>query len=186
MIEIRVHGRGGQGAVVASKALAIAVAKQGKYVQSFPEFGVERRGAPVYAFTRIDDKEIFVRSKIYNPQHIVVLDPTLIDAIDVTEGLLKGGWIVINSTKPPSEFPELKKDYKVATVDASAIAIKHRLGPKIAPIVNTAILGAFAKVTGIISIDAIVEGIKEIVPIKPEENAEAAKEAYNSVKFEEA
>jgi len=185
MIEIRVHGRGGQGAVIASKALAIAVAKQGKYVQSFPEFGVERRGAPVYAFTRIDDKEIFVRSKIYNPHHIVVLDPTLIDAIDVTEGLLKGGWIVINSTRSPSEFPKLIKDYKVATVDASGIATKYRLGSKIAPIVNTAILGAFAKVTGILSLDAIVLGIKEIVPIKPEENAKAAAEAYNSVKFEE-
>jgi len=185
MIEIRIHGRGGQGAVVASKALAIAVANEGKYVQSFPEFGVERRGAPVYAFTRIDDKDIYVRSKIYQPDHIVILDPTLIDAIDVTEGLKKGGWIVINSAKKPEEFAQFTKDYRVATVDAYSIAIKYRLGPKTSPIVNTAILGAFSMATKIVDIDALVKGIKEIVPIKPEENGEAAREAYKSVNFEE-
>ncbi|TES92403.1 MAG: pyruvate ferredoxin oxidoreductase [Candidatus Cloacimonadota bacterium] len=184
MIEIRVHGRGGQGAVVASKALAIAVANEGKFVQSFPEFGVERRGAPVYAFTRIDDKEIFVRSKIYEPDHVLVLDPTLIEAIDVTEGLKKGGWILINTTKKPNDFPHLAKDYSVATVDAYKIANKYGLGSKASPIVNTAILGAFSKITGIISLELIMEGIKEIVPIKPQENADAAKEAYNSVNFE--
>lgn len=185
MIEIRVHGRGGQGAVVASKALAIAVASEGRYVQSFPEFGVERRGAPVYAFTRIDDKEIYVRSKIYNPDHVVVLDPTLIEAIDVTEGLHKGGWILINTTKKPSDFQEFCKDFRVATVDAYAIAIKYGLGPKASPIVNTAILGAFSKISGVVSLDVLLKGIKEIVPIKPEENAEAATEAYNSVNFKE-
>ncbi len=186
MLEIRVHGRGGQGAVVASKALAVAVAHEGRYVQSFPEFGVERRGAPVYAFTRIDDKEIFVRSKIYNPHHVVVLDPTLIEAIDVTDGLEKGGWIVINSMKKPSEFTQLAKDYRIATVDAYTIAIKYRLGPKTSPIVNTAILGAFVKVTGVVKLPSLLEAIKEMVPIKPEDNAKAAEEAYNSVTLEEA
>ena len=185
MIEIRVHGRGGQGAVVASKALAIAVASEGRYVQSFPEFGVERRGAPVYAFTRIDDKEIYVRSKIYNPDHVVVLDPTLIEAIDVTEGLHKGGWILINTKKPPGDFQEFCKDFRVATVDAYNIAIKYKLGPKASPIVNTAILGAFSKISGVVSLDVLLKGIKEIVPIKPEENTQAATEAYNSVNFKE-
>jgi 2-oxoacid:acceptor oxidoreductase gamma subunit (pyruvate/2-ketoisovalerate family) len=185
MLEIRVHGRGGQGAVVASKALAVAVANEGKYVQSFPEFGVERRGAPVYAFTRIDDKEIFVRSKIYEPHHVVVLDPTLIEAIDVTEGLKKGGWIVINTVKKPSEFPDLTKDYRVATVDAYNIAIKHRLGPKTSPIVNTAILGAFVRVTGVVKLTSLLDAIKQIVPIKPEDNAKAAQEAHDSVTLEE-
>jgi 2-oxoacid:acceptor oxidoreductase gamma subunit (pyruvate/2-ketoisovalerate family) len=183
MIEVRVHGRGGQGAVVASKALAIAVAIEGKYVQSFPEFGVERRGAPVYAFTRIDDKEIFVRSKIYNPDHIVVLDPTLIDAIDVTSGLKKGGWILINTSKKASDFPDLVKDYKVATVDAYSIANKYHLGSKASPIVNTAILGAFIKLTGVVGLDSLIKGIRDIVPIKPDENSEAAKEAYDSVEY---
>jgi 2-oxoacid:acceptor oxidoreductase gamma subunit (pyruvate/2-ketoisovalerate family) len=185
MLEIRVHGRGGQGAVVASKALAVAVANEGKYVQSFPEFGVERRGAPVYAFTRIDNKQIFVRSKIYEPHHVVVLDPTLIEAIDITDGLRKGGWIVINSVKKPSEFPELTKDYKVATVDAYNIAIKYKLGPKTSPIVNTAILGAFIKVTSVVKLKSLLEAIKEIVPIKPEDNAKAAEEAHNTVTTEE-
>ncbi len=185
MIEIRVHGRGGQGAVVASKALAIAVANEGRYVQSFPEFGVERRGAPVYAFTRIDDKEIYVRTKIYNPDHIVVLDPTLIDAIDVTDGLKKGGWILINTTKKSSDFPDLVKDYRIATVDAYSIANKYGLGSKASPIVNTAILGGFVKISGVVSLDTLVGAIKEVVPIKPEDNAKAAREAYDSVKFEE-
>jgi 2-oxoacid:acceptor oxidoreductase gamma subunit (pyruvate/2-ketoisovalerate family) len=185
MLEIRIHGRGGQGAVVASKALAIAVANEGRYVQSFPEFGVERRGAPVYAFTRIDEKEIFVRSKIYTPDHVVVLDPTLIEAIDVTEGLNKGGWILINTVKKPSEFKNLTKEFRVATVDAYTIALRHKLGSKASPIVNTSILGGFVKVTGVVSLDALVKAIKEIVPIKAQENAEAAKEAYNSVHFEE-
>ncbi len=185
MIEIRVHGRGGQGAVVASKALAIAVASEGRYVQSFPEFGVERRGAPVYAFTRIDDKEIYVRSKIYNPDHVVVLDPTLIEAIDVAEGLKKGGWILINTTKKPGDFQEFCKDFRVATVDAYNIAIKYKLGPKASPIVNTSILGAFTKITGVVSLESLLKAIKEIVPIKPDENAQAATEAYNSVNFKE-
>lgn len=185
MLEIRVHGRGGQGAVVASKALAVAVANEGKYVQSFPEFGVERRGAPVYAFTRIDDQEIFVRSKIYDPHHVVVLDPTLIEAIDVTDGLQKGGWIVINTVKKPSDFPGLAKDYRVATVDAYNIAVKYKLGPKTSPIVNTAILGAFVKVTNVVELSSLLEAIKQIVPTKPEDNAHAAEEAYNSVTTEE-
>ncbi len=185
MLEIRVHGRGGQGAVVASKALAVAVLNEGKYVQSFPEFGVERRGAPVFAFTRIDDKEIFVRSKVYNPHHVLVLDPSLLEAIDVTEGLEKGGWIVINTKKNPGDFPRLVKDYKVATVDAYTIAVKHKLGPKTAPIVNTAILGAFVKVTRVVKLESLLKAIKEIVPIKPEDNAGAAQEAHDSVTTEE-
>ncbi|MCK4231645.1 2-oxoacid:acceptor oxidoreductase family protein, partial [candidate division WOR-3 bacterium] len=91
MLEIRFHGRGGQGTVVASKVLAFAVAREGRFVQTFPEYGVERRGAPVVAFTRIDDQKIYIRSKIYEPDHLLVLDPTLIGAIDVTEGLKPGG-----------------------------------------------------------------------------------------------
>ena len=102
MIEIRFHGRGGQGTVVASKVLADAVAKEGSYVQAYPEFGVERRGAPVFAFIRIDDKPIYDKSRIYAPDHVVVVDPTLVEAIDVTEGLKDGGWIIINSDKKPA------------------------------------------------------------------------------------
>lgn len=181
MIEIRFHGRGGQGAVVASEALATAFFREGKYVQAFPAFGVERRGAPVTAFTRTNDKPIRIRSKIYEPDHIVVLDPTLLEAVDVTAGLKEGGWIIINSEKPPSTF-DLPKKFKLATVDANSIAIKYHLGPKSAPIVNTAILGAFAKATGMVSLEAVAEAVQEVVPLNPEGNVAATREAYNSVK----
>ncbi len=182
MIEVRIHGRGGQGAVVASKMLAEAVAREGNYVQSFPEFGVERRGAPVTAFTRIDDKPILVRSKIYEPDHLVVLEPTLLIAIDVFSGLKKGGWVIINSSKKPEEI-EVPEGIKVATVDANNIAVANRLGTKESPIVNTAILGAFAKVTGIVGLEALLEAIKEEAPVKQEENMTAAKQAYEKVQF---
>jgi len=180
MLEIRVHGRGGQGAVIASKILAYAFAMEGKYVQAFPEFGVERRGAPVAAFIRVHDSKMSVRSKIYNPQHLIVLEPTLINVIDITEGLKPGGVIVINTKKNPKEISLNAQGTKIATVDATSIAINHRLGSKVAPIVNTAILGAFAKVTGFVKIESIVSAIKGEVPIKPEENAQAAIDAYNS------
>jgi pyruvate ferredoxin oxidoreductase gamma subunit/2-oxoisovalerate ferredoxin oxidoreductase gamma subunit len=99
MVEIRIHGRGGQGGVIAGKILASAVHKDGKYCQSFPAFGVERRGAPVTAFTRIDDHYVNLRCEIYEPDHLVVLDPTLMEAVDITAGLKEGGIIVVNSER---------------------------------------------------------------------------------------
>lgn len=178
MVEIRFHGRGGQGTVVASKILADAIAKEGKYVQAYPEFGVERRGAPVYAFIRIDDKPIFDRSRIYEPNHVVVVDPTLIEAIDVTEGLKEGGWIIINTDKKPAEL-DLPSKYRVATIPATQIAIKHKLGTRATPIVNTAIVGAVVKILKLASIQSVLEAVHEGVPIKPEANAAAAREAFN-------
>jgi len=180
MIEIRFHGRGGQGAVIASKVMAVAVFMEGLWVQSFPKFGVERRGAPVEAFLRIDKDKILLRNNIYQPHHIIVLDPTLIEAVDVTAGLHQGGWVLINTTKKPDAFPALA-DYRVACVDASAIAVKNRLGSPSAPIVNTSILGAFARVSELVKIDSICEAITEEVPIKPAANATAAREAYEQV-----
>ena len=182
MIEIRIHGRGGQGAVIASKVLAAAAFREGKYVQSFPAFGVERRGAPVMAFTRIDERPVRIRCQIYEPDHIVVLDPTLLEAVDVTAGLKEGGWIMINSEEDPTTF-DLPAKFRVATIDASAIAIKYRLGPQSAPIVNTAILGALAKATGIASLEAVAEAVREAVPLKPEENVAATREAYLEVRY---
>ena len=180
MLELRLHGRGGQGSVVASKILADAVMKGGKYVQAFPEFGVERRGAPVVAFVRIDDKPILLKSKIYTPDHLIVLDPTLIEAINITEGLKEGGIILINSEQHPSEF-KFDGKFKVMTVDAKRIAIKYRLGSKASPIVNTAILGAVIKAIPVTTLDYLVEAIKDGVPVKIEENIAAAKEAYESL-----
>ncbi len=180
MIEIRFHGRGGQGTVVASKILADAIAKEGNYVQAYPEFGVERRGAPVYAFIRIDDKLISDKSRIYEPDHVVVVDPTLADAIDVTEGLKEGGTIIINSDRKPEELGFPNK-YKVVTVDATKIAVKHKLGTITAPIVNTAIVGAVVKILNLAKIESVLEAIKEDVPSNPEANVAAAKEAYDKV-----
>lgn len=180
MMEIRFHGRGGQGTVVASKVLADAIAEEGNYVQAYPEFGVERRGAPVYAFIRIDDKPIYDKSRIYTPNHVVVLDPTLIEFIDITEGLKDGGWIIINSDKKPEEF-DFPKKYRVAAVNATEIAVKHKLGTLAAPIVNTAITGAVIKILKLTRLESLLSAIKEGVPVKPKENMDAAREAYERV-----
>ena len=181
MIEIRCHGRGGQGAVIASKALASAAFHEGRSVQSFPAFGVERRGAPVMAFTRIDDKPIRVRSQIYQPDHLIVLDATLIETVNVTTGLKREGLIVVNSERPPDEFGHLGR-FRIATVDASHIAVEHGLGTRQQPIVNTAILGAYAKASGAVGLDAILTAIAEAVPSGTEANQAAAREAYQSVR----
>lgn len=180
-MEIRFHGRGGQGTVIASKILAIAVAKEGKYVQAFPEFGVERRGAPVQAFIRIKDGIIYEKSKIYFPDHIVILDPTLLLSIDVTIGLKDGGWIIVNSEKKPGDF-KFKGNFKIATVDATGVAMKYGIGSKASPIVNTAILGSVVKVLKPCSLESILNAVKEEVPVKPNENMNAVKEAYEIVK----
>lgn len=177
MIEIRFHGRGGQGTVVASKILADTIAKEGNYVQAYPEFGVERRGAPVFAFIRIDDSPIYDKSRIYEPNHVIVVDPTLIDAIDVTEGLKEGGTIIVNTDKKPEEL-KFQNKYKIVTFNATGIAVKHKLGTLTAPIVNTSIVGAVVKILKLARIESLLEAVREGVPIKPEENAAAAKEAY--------
>ncbi len=179
MIEIRMHGRGGQGAVVAAKILAAAVFKEGKFAQSFPSFGVERRGAPVLAFTRIDDEPVRLRTAIYEPDHLIILDATLIKSTNVLSGLKTGGSILVNSASPIEVF-HFPEKYIATAVDAAGIAVQHNLGTKSIPIVNTAILGAFAKFTGIVGIDAVVEAIKEGVPTMPDENAEAALQAYQA------
>ena len=176
MIEIRFHGRGGQGAVVASNLLADAAFREGKYVQAFPYFGVERRGAPVASFTRIDKNPIKIKSQVYTPNYIIVLDPTLMDVTDVTSGLDKDGVVLINSDKYPKYY---NLSFKTATVDATSIAIENKLGSKMSPIVNTSILGAFAKISGEIMLESIILAIKENAPSKKEENVKAAKEAYD-------
>jgi 2-oxoisovalerate ferredoxin oxidoreductase gamma subunit len=185
MIEVRFHGRGGQGAQMASKVLAVAFFHEGFYVQSFPAFGVERRGAPVMAFLRIDRQPIQLRVNIYKPDYLVVLDPTLIGTADVTSGLRPKGWILINSSQPPEVFGHLK-DFQIATVDATSIAIRYGLGSRTSPIVNTAILGAFSKVTGLVGIDSVALSIREELTAKKDENAKAAREAYQEVKFNQS
>lgn len=180
MIEIRIHGRGGQGAVVASAVLATALFYDGRFVQAFPAFGVERRGAPVAAFTRWDYKPIRIRTNVYKPDHVIVLDWTLLhEGVDVVSGLKENGWILINTSKEIgiNDFSR----YRVAIVDAGAIAVSHRLGTPTAPVVNTAILGAFSKITGMVTIGSVIRAIRDNVPAKSEENVAAAREAYSKV-----
>lgn len=181
MIEIRFHGRGGQGSVIASNILAEAAFKEGKSVQSFPYFGTERRGAPVAAYTRISDHAIRIKHAIYSPDYVIVLDPTLIRRVHVTDGLKNGGSILINSDMGPESF-NFKGDYKVATIDASHIAASHGLGTKLSPIVNTAVLGAFSRFAGLVSLDSVLHAIKKRAPLKKNENIDAAREAYEKVR----
>ena len=179
LVEIRWHGRGGQGAVTASEVTAIAAINQGKYAQAFPSFGVERRGAPVEAYTRIDDKPIYIRSKIYEPDIIVVLDPTLLGP-EITKGLKKGGITIVNTDKGPGEVRKIleRNDIKVGVVDATKIALDTLKRP----IVNTAILGAFVKVTNLVGLDHILEAVKSKVPPRTvEANLEAVRRAYEEV-----
>ncbi len=177
MKEITFYGRGGQGAVIASRLLAVTAFKEGKFVQSFPFFGVERRGAPVTAYTRISPSEIRKRVPIKEPDYVIVLDPTLLESIDITKGIKRGGSILINTKVSRDNFVFSKK-YNVFTFDAAAIASNHKLGSKSAPIVNTALLGAFSKFSKEIGIKSLVETIKENMAIKIEDNIKAVKEAY--------
>ncbi len=177
MLELRVHSRGGQGGVVAGKLMAVAAFKEDRYVQAFPTFGVERRAAPVMAFVRIDDKPIRLRTQIYNPDHIIILDQSLIHMLDVTQGLKPGGTILINSELSPDDF-DFGNGFNVVTVDASTIAVRNGLGSVTQPIVNTAILGSIAKILKIVSIESVVAAIEMDVPAKTEANVKAAREAY--------
>lgn len=185
-MEIRFHGRGGQGAVIGGKILATAVFAEGKFVQAFPSFGVERRGAPVTAFVRIDDTRINLRSQIYRPDHLIILDQTLLNDQATFNGFKGDGWVLINTKRSVEELKKNPKfaNYKIAAVDASGVAVKNKLGSAMSPIVNTAILGAFCKITGICSIDAVCAAIKKGVPVKADANATAAQEAFESVKYE--
>jgi len=183
--EIRIHGRGGQGGVTLAELIARAAYKEGKWVQAFPYFGAERRGAPVKAFARISDEPILVRSQIYNPDYIIVLDESLLDVANVTEGLKENGTIIINTTLQPEEVNI--SGYKIATVDATGIALELDLLVAGLPVVNTAMAGAFAKATGEITIESVVEAIKEEWKgAVGEKNAKAAILAYERLSLMES
>lgn len=159
MKEIRIHGRGGQGSVTMAQMLAQATFEDGKWAQGFPSFGVERLGAPVQAFTRIDDKKITDRSQIDTPDYVIVQDSTLLEMVDVLKGLREDGMILVNSTANPDEIG-LNTKSEVLTVDATSIALEH-LG---APIMNTALMGAFAGATGLINKESLNKVIKKRFP----------------------
>ncbi len=182
MLEIRFHGRGGQGTVVATILLAKAFFDAGYFVQSFPLFGVERRGAPVEAYLRIASREIRVRTNVYSPDHVVVLDQTLWQGIDVTRGLKPEGWVLLNAPGNPVQKERLS-GYRLAFVDATRIALNHQLGSRTHPIVNTAIMGALARVLGMPPMDAIAMAIEEEIKDRCEDNIHAARDAYEEVRL---
>ncbi len=148
IVEIRWHGRGGQGAKTASLLLADAAFNTGKYVQGFPEYGPERMGAPITAYNRISSERSTVHSNIYDPDYVVVVDETLLSSVEVTAGLKKDGAIVINSAKSPAELRPLLKGYegKVCTIDAGKIS-EDELGRNFP---NTPMLAAIVKVSGVV------------------------------------
>ena len=181
MRELRIHGRGGQGAVVASRILATALFREGKSVQAFPAFGVERRGTPVTAFLRVSEGPILLRCEITEPDDCVILDPTLMKVIEVTLGLKPRGLILINTDRPPDTYTDLARRFRVALVDASAIARAFGLGSRTQPIVNTAILGAFSAASGMVDLESVCASIAEAIRIKTDKNVEAAREAAKAV-----
>jgi pyruvate ferredoxin oxidoreductase gamma subunit len=175
MKEIRIHGRGGQGSVTAAELLAVAAFEDGKYSQAFPAFGVERRGAPVTAFVRLDDKPIRLRSQIYEPDYVIVQDATLVDVVDVARGTKPEGFILINTEKSPEHF-KMETKASIKTLDATKLAMDF-IGK---PIVNTTLIGAFAGVSGLIKPESIKNAVMERFPGKVgEKNAAAIQAAYD-------
>jgi len=179
LIEIRWHGRGGQGVVSVSRLLAEAALLDKKHVQSFPEFGPERSGAPVRGFTRISDEPISIHSQIYNPNVVVVVDPTSIGS-NVTSGLAENGAIIANSDRSPKELKEALSAHNARfySVNARRIAL-DTLGR---PIYNTAMLGALVKVAALTSFESVAKVVRARFPGPlGEKNVEAMKRAYEEV-----
>ena len=154
--EVRIHGRGGQGAVTSSQVLAIAAFNDGMYSQAFPWFGVERSGAPVQSFVRISDRKVMTRQFVYAPDYVMVLEPTLIKNVEVTKGLKESGMLIVNSNKSAKELG-IEGKFTTHTIDITKLAMEI-MGK---PFVNIATLGAFCALTGIVSIDALEKAIEE-------------------------
>jgi len=176
IIEIRWHGRGGQGAVTSAELVARAAISEDKYAQAFPSFGPERRGAPVLAFNRISSGErIRVRAEIEEPDIVVLLDPGLLGIVDIASGLKEGGIVVVNTIKKAAEIKKaLGINCSLATVDANKIAMEQ-LG---VPIVNTTMTGALIKATGVVKLESMTEPLKERFGKLAERNLKAMERAY--------
>jgi len=185
MIEVRWHGRGGQGAKTASQFLGEAALETGQYIQAFPEYGPERAGAPMRAYTRISEGPIHIHSSVTNPEIVVVIDPTLLKAVDVTDGLGEEGVLLVNTDKSPEEVRKSLNftKGKVGTVDATKIALETLK----LPMPNLPMLGALLKVNALVSIDNLSGKVKQkflkkIGEQKTNANLEGIKRAYNEVK----
>jgi len=186
MLQVRIHGRGGQGVVTAAEMLSIAAFEQGHWAQAFPSFGSERTGAPVVAFCRIDDHEIRLREPIVEPDVLIVQDPTLLHQVNVFQGLKPDGWVLINSRKTFGELgladiTARHRHQRLITVPASEIALKHIKRP----LPNAVLLGGFAALCTLVTLDAVVHAIRLTFsgPIA-DANVAAACEARNHVSDE--
>lgn len=178
MLEIRIQGRGGQGAQVAGQILATAFFREGKYIQSFASYGGARRGTPVSAFLRVDDKPITLRCDIENPDAILCFDSSLLD-MTLLKGATPRTKILVNSSRSPEDFKYLG-DFHIITIDAKKIARRNNLGR----IVNSALIGAFAALLGTPALENLVEVVKEMSPTRVEENAASCREGYEIIKTE--
>ncbi|MEE9583618.1 MAG: 2-oxoacid:acceptor oxidoreductase family protein [Dehalococcoidales bacterium] len=177
---MRFHGRGGQGAVTSAELLAQAAISEDRYAQAFPSFGPERRGAPVQSFVRIDNhKPIRLRAEVTEPDIVVVLDPGLLNIVEVTSGLKEGELLVVNARQDIA--PELRAGWRVATIDATRIA-RQLLG---VPIVNTTMLGALIKASGIIKLESLFEPLSNRFGRLAEKNINAMKRAYEETLVKE-
>jgi pyruvate ferredoxin oxidoreductase gamma subunit len=182
MIEMRFHGRGGQGAVTSAELVAQAAINAGKFATAFPSFGPERRGAPVVAFARIDDKPIRMRSKVYNPDVVIVLDPSLLEIANPTEGLGKDGVLIINSSESPETIrKQLSFAGRLAVTDATKIA-KEVIG---LPITNTTMIGALVKAANVVTVDSLIEPFNKRFGKIGARNIEAMKRAFQETKIYE-
>jgi pyruvate ferredoxin oxidoreductase gamma subunit len=183
LVEIRWHGRGGQGAVTSAELMAQAAINEGSYAQAFPSFGPERRGAPVLAFVRISSKQpILLRAEITEPDVVVVLDPGLLPIVNVTSGLKAGGMVVVNTRK---QAEQIRQEFGIkgtlATVDATKIA-KELLG---VPITNTTMVGAVVKAAGLVKLDSLLEPLQHRFGRLAERNANAMRRAYEETVVKE-
>ncbi len=183
LTEIRWHGRGGQGAVTSAELLAQAAIDEGKYAQAFPAFGAERRGAPVIAFVRISsDEPIRIRAEVAEPDVVVVLDSGLLRVVDVASGLKARGMVVVNTKKQPEQ---IKKEFgfngSIATVDATKIA-RELLGVNI---VNTSMIGALLRATGVVELESLFEPLRQRFGRLAERNIDAMKRAYEETSVKE-
>lgn len=174
MLEIRFHGRGGQGAVTSAELFAQAAIMEGKYAQAFPSFGPERRGAPVVAFCRIDEQPIFLRTNINEPDVVMVLDPSLLQVVDVTAGLKNQGILIVNSGKEPHHFM-MDRLAKAATINATQIALDILKRP----ITNTVLLGALAKIADVVKVESLIDAIEQRFDAKnAARNVQALQKAF--------
>jgi pyruvate ferredoxin oxidoreductase gamma subunit len=181
LVEVRFHGRGGQGVVTAADILAVAGFKEGYYTLSFPTFGAEKRGTPVASFLRLSDRPIVTRDEIYHPDYVVVMDPTLIGPVKVESGIKADGKLIANYPKGSEDLKRVMGwDFEVYTINATKMAMEH-LGR---PITNTAMVGAFVGATNVLKLNSLEETIEEWFESKElaKKNLELVREAYNYMK----